>query len=478
MTFSKEQAYAFEKFKKGENLFITGPGGTGKTHLIHEMIKWLNEQGSAYQVCAMTGCAAVLIGKGTKTLHSWCGMGLASGPKDKIVQKICYNKRTGPILRRTKVLIIDEVSMLSKKIIEILNTALKFIRRSQAPFGGMQVIMTGDFFQLPPVGNAYDEETCQFCFESPVWKELFGLKNHIVLRHIFRQKEEIYKKILDQIRWGELDEESEMLLRGRLQVPVEGDVRPTKLFAVRAKADYINSRMYEKLEGEERIYPIQTKTNLRTYVESGKLIEMENIIKCDELSHKDKIAEDLMNNSNRVHQLALKCGAAVMCLHNICIEQGICNGSQGIIVGFAADTFPIVRFSNGHQMSIEPIWIQSEEFPCIGISQIPLCLAWALTIHKIQGATLAMGEMDLGHSVFEYGQTYVALSRIQSLDGLFLSAFHPKKIKASPIVKEFYRAIPEHDYSNEENVFKSFELQEEASPSVKEVSSTVKIIRL
>jgi len=258
----------------------------------------------------------------------------------------------------------------------------------------------------------------------------------------------------------------------------------------------VNSRMYEKIEGDEHIYTVQSKTDLKTYVDSGKPIEPEYIMACAEFSKKEceiEIAK-LLEGSNRSQELRLKRGARVMCLHNICIDQGICNGSQGVVVDFAASLetkeqlVPIVLFSNGKRMLIEPVWVQSDELPCIGIGQIPLCLAWALTIHKIQGATLSMAEMDLGESVFEYGQTYVALSRIKSLDGLYLSAFQPRRIKANPIVKSFYRNIPEIEYEIVENnstanIFREFEMKESNDICVKESNKyvtdpNVKVVRL
>ena len=452
MSFSKEQQYAFSRFVLGENLFITGPGGTGKTHLIKEMVKSMRERGLQYQVCAMTGCASVLLGLGAKTLHSWCGMGLANGHKDEVIHKIVYNKKTVGGLRKTRVLIVDEVSMMSKFVFEVLNSALKIIRKSTAAFGGVQVIFTGDFFQLPPVGR--DEETSRFCFESPEWCKVFPLSNHIQLSHIFRQDDDLYKRVLEQVRWGEIDDESVKILQTCLRKEVVGEVIPTKLFAVRAKTDFVNTQMYKKLEGEEHIYKFQIKFDLKTFIESEKAIDLGVIERCKKLSDKEKLseAEILVNQTNRVHILELKRGARVMCLHNICVDEGICNGSQGIVVDFVGSNFvPVVLFSNGRRMDIEPIWIQSDEYPCIGVGQIPLCLAWALTIHKIQGATLSIAEMDLGNSVFEYGQTYVALSRIKSLGGLYLSAFQPKRIKANPIVKEFYNQIPKIDMSQIED---------------------------
>jgi ATP-dependent DNA helicase PIF1 len=443
MSLNREQRWALDRFIKGDNLFITGPGGTGKTFLIKEIVRGLKERGVAYQVCAMTGCAAVLLGCGAKTLHSWCGMGLAEGHKDDVVRKIQHNKRTVSGLKKVRVLIVDEVSMLSKKLFEVLNSALKAVRRSSAPFGGVQIIFTGDFFQLPPIGK--DEESSKFCFESADWGSVFPWNNCIELTQIFRQENDTYRRILNQVRRGELDEEGIGILQGCLGREVVGETIPTKLFAVRSKTDWVNSRMYDKLEGEEHVYSLQVKYDLTTMVESGKPLGVAEIEKCRALSHKEQLAEAelLANHMNRVEVLRLKKGSRVMCLHNISVEEGICNGSQGIVVDFTGHLggVPLVRFSNGKLVPMEIVWHQSEEYPCIGVGQIPLCLAWALTIHKIQGATLTMAEMDLGNTVFEYGQTYVALSRIRNLEGLYLSAFQPLRIRANPLVKEFYKQI-------------------------------------
>ena len=440
---SPEQKYAFEKFKNGENLFITGPGGTGKTMLIHYLTNWANTQHKKIQVCALTGCAAVLLGCNARTIHSWSGIKIARGDSNNIVKSVINNIKIVKIWRKTNILIVDEVSMMSKKIFDIIDEIARKTRNIQQPFGGMQIVFLGDFYQLPPVGTVGEPDTFDFCFSSYKWYETFPLKNHIVLKTIFRQTDPEYIRILDQVRRGELDDESCEILKSHVKREyIDVGFTPMKLFPVRSKVDYVNSAMFAKLNEPEIIFSIDTNKNCKTYIDSGKEIDLETIHICNALSdsQKDAEIEKLILNHKCSQNLALKKGANVMCTVNMIMDLGICNGSQGIITEIR-NGVPYVDFTNGIIMPVEKHTWQSDEYPTITISQIPLCLSWAMTIHKIQGASLKMAEIDIGNTVFEFGQTYVALSRIQTLNGLYLSAFQPHRIKTNPIVKEFYSKI-------------------------------------
>jgi ATP-dependent DNA helicase PIF1 len=216
---------------------------------------------------------------------------------------------------------------------------------------------------------------------------------------------------------------------------------------------------------------------------------------------KEMHIQQLIINSPISEGLGLKIGTAVMCIVNLDMESGICNGSQGIVTGFTVavnditgELSPVVRFTNGRTRVItRHVW-QSDEYPSLCVKQFPLCLAWALTIHKIQGATMAIAEMDLGNAIFEYGQTYVALSRIQTMDGLYLSAFHPQRIKANPIVKEFYDAMrtpmimkpvesmtvdwKKFAYTPEEEYIKTPQLEPPVPPNQTIKNPNIKVIRL
>jgi len=453
MSLSPEQQFAVDAFSRGENLFITGAGGTGKTRLIkHILGVGGGGTGSSIQVCAMTGCAAILLDCGARTLHSWSGIKLAKGPPDAIITNALRSKSVVASWRKVKVLIVDEVSMMSRKIFDICNCIAKRARNCTLPFGGIQVIFTGDFYQLPPVGNFGEPDTEEFCFESGDWFSVFKLENHIQLRTMFRQSDPVYINILSEIRTGQLSEQNLLTLMervGRAYDPSENNgCILTKLFPTRVKADFVNQAQYAKIESEEKIMKCVRNKSALAYVENGAVIEPELLLKCSRLSdaEKDHQLDILITNTNCIETLKLKRGTAVMCTVNIDLESGICNGSQGVIVDFFAND-PVVLFSNGVRKIISKHEWQSDEYPVLTIAQYPLCMAWALTIHKIQGATMAMAEMDLGNSVFEYGQTYVALSRIKSLEGLYLSAFKADKIKSNPKVTKFYRALPVIDCS-------------------------------
>jgi ATP-dependent DNA helicase PIF1 len=456
-TLSIEQKYAVAKFRNGDNIFLTGPGGTGKTRFIQYIVSQMKQTKRQMQVCALTGCAAVLLECNAKTIHSWSGIKLAKGPKDIIVNRVLRNSTVVKAWKSIETLIVDEVSMMSYKMFEILDEIGRITRKSPLPFGGIQLIFTGDFFQLPPIADKDDPSSAAFCFESPRWATTFPLSSCIELKTMFRQVDPQYIEILKQIRKGYIDVEYADILQKSVKRGYNpekyGGVAPTKLFPTRAKVDAVNNAMFAKLEETEYVYEFSHTKNNLLYIDSGKLLSLEDTYKCKALSEKDveMEIEALLSTIQSAKKVSLKKGAVVMCTTNLNIEEGICNGAQGIVIDFVESPtrehanilVPLVRFSNGKTMRIAPLHRQSDDYPCISVSQIPLCLAWALTIHKIQGATLHMADMDIGKSIFECGQTYVALSRLRSLDGLFLSEFLPQRIRANPIVIAFYNEMPE-----------------------------------
>jgi len=444
---SLDQQYAFSRFRSGHNIFVTGPGGTGKTRLIQHVVNDMNDRGKKFQVCALTGCAALLLQCGAKTIHSWSGIRIAKGSTADIVNRILRTRKVVTAWKNIQVLIVDEVSMLSARMFDLLDDIGKRIRRDNRPFGGIQLVFTGDFFQLPPIPDANGDPTSAlFCFESPRWTNTFSRENCIPLTTYFRQTDPTYIAILEEVRIGTLCPEHAAILESRTKLPLPTDLIPTKLFPIRQKVDYVNTTMYASLAGEERVYDYTSKIDERFYVDTTTPIPYELLTKCRDLTKTETESEieQLLSSTQTEKQIRLKIGTSVMCTINLHVDAGICNGSQGIVVGFCAETghYPLVRFKNGKTIKMEPHKKQSDEYPSIVVSQLPLCMAWALTIHKIQGATLDAAEMDIGKSVFEYGQTYVALSRIKSLDGLYLSEFIPHRIRANPDVVAFYRSFP------------------------------------
>lgn len=439
MELSPEQKEAFDKYQLGENIFITGPGGSGKSMLIREIVKDAKGLGKNVQVCALTGTAAVILQCGAKTIHSWGGIGLAKGDMKALANKVNKSKFKKRNWTSVNLLIVDEVSMMSLKLFELLEWTAKLCRKDVRPFGGIQVIFTGDFYQLPPVGNEAEPETCQFCFESPLWDSIFP--NQIQLIHIFRQNDNLYKKILNQIRIGRLTKSVVRKLNdyvGR-EINSENKILPTILYPTRKRVDTMNSKSLSSLSGDEKLF---------NYTEVGReeitLSDEQKII--SQLYTKEQCDTELkymVDNINFDKTLKLKVGAQVMCVANLDMnsETPICNGSQGVIINFTPDNNPVVEFKNGVVRTMEPhIW-QSETIPSVAIKQIPLILAWAITIHKSQGATLDHAEIDIGRGIFECGQTYVALSRVKSLDGLYLRSFDPNKILINKKVRDYYEKL-------------------------------------
>lgn len=458
MNLSKEQKIAFQLYKDGHNVFITGPGGTGKSALIKLMTKDAYLNNRMVYVTALTGCAAILLNDSNyyckvTTVHSWAGIGLGVDPVQKLVAKIMKTQYLYFQWVRAQTLIIDEVSMMSLKLFQLLNVIGQRVRRNGAPFGGIQLIFSGDFYQLPPVGDLDCPDSRKFCFECEEWNQIFRPDCQIQLREMFRQTDPIYSTILNQIREGVVKRSShETLIKCVDREPdPELLTKPTKLFPTRKKVDDINEIKLSELPGNMFRFSPNFETALAMSKSDTEIRR--------QFQNKDIETElqFILNNILCKTDLMIKVGAQVMCVVNIVNEKEteLCNGSQGIVTGFCAVTGnPRVKWNSGIERVMNRHLWTSNKIPGIGISHIPLILAWALTIHKSQGSTLDAAEIDIGRGVFECGQSYVALSRVRNLSGLYLTALDVTKIKVNKKVKEYYEKLKEcHQTLNDHQSF-------------------------
>jgi ATP-dependent DNA helicase PIF1 len=415
MTISQEKRAIIDAIAEGRNVFITGVAGTGKSYTLNLIREQFEDKG--LHITASTGIAAVQIGG--KTLHSWAGLGTGAAPLEEILASLFSGRgsRLRRKLKNAKMLAIDEISMISGELFDMLNEILKQVRGRQAPFGGLQLILVGDFLQLPPVSRTER----QFCFESQAWQE--ANPQIFMLQEVFRQEDERFIDLLNHIRSGSLSEAHLQLLEERRNLPITDEIRPTVLCTHNYQAEEINSRQMATLTGKGK-----------KYVMKG--------------SGDENSLAFLRRNCLAAEELVLKAGAQVMMLKNTFYKEGISNGSLGIVEDFTDKGFPVVRFTNGKKIAIDPDeWLaeeyNSEERVMVvkaSVRQIPLLPAWAITVHKSQGMTLERVECDLG-SAFEEGQVYVALSRVKSLDGLYLKHFRPELIKANAKVVDFYEKL-------------------------------------
>ena len=436
MELNADQASAFGAVKSGRNIFLTGPAGSGKTFLIRRIQEWAESvAGKTIAITALTGCAALLLSNKAKTLHSWAGIGLGKETADVLSSNITKNPHKKRRWKKTDILVIDEISMMTPELFEKLDIIGKRVRASTDPFGGIQVVICGDFFQLPPVVKGISGETApgRFAFESPVWRS--AAMKPVVLSKIERQTDVAFQRLLNECRIGEPSAETIALLKSRQGLDWKSKfIRPTLLFSRNADVDTINEKNIAALG--KALHPFEAKTVIDRSAEHPEV----DMPSGEEV---ERLVARLDNDANYASHLDLCVGAQVMLLINKDLEAGQVNGSRGVITEFTTEGHPVVQFLHGAPVVVGPHEWVSNECPHLARTQIPLRVAYAVTIHKSQGATLDCALIDIGTSTFEYGQAYVALSRVRNLDSLYIHTLSPAKIKAHPSVVRFYEHLLE-----------------------------------
>ena len=453
------QSSALDILKTGQNVFLTGSAGSGKTYTLNQYIDYLRARRVPVAVTASTGIAATHM-NGT-TIHSWSGIGIKDELSDRDLSNLSRKQFLADRLKDTAVLVIDEISMLHAKQLNLVSQVLKHVRKNDKAFGGIQVVVAGDFFQLPPIGSKGETNREKFAFMSEAWLDA---KFHICyLSEQHRQVSEAANggldldDILNQIRRQEVTFESIAALEATFDQNV--DIKRTRLYTHNLNVNSINDKELAALEGEMMRF---------TATSTGD----------------SKLVETLKKTVRTQDDLVLKVGAKVMFIKNN-TELGVSNGTMGELIGFAAvkvddskdnsddlidddsaennadkntkskskkatkekekpkskkpsmQKMPVVRLNSGREVIAEPEeWIIEDETGDVLASyeQVPLCLAWAITIHKSQGMTLDAAEIDLSRT-FELGQGYVALSRLKSLAGLQLLGMNDMSLQLDPLAR-------------------------------------------
>ena len=392
-----EQQLALNDVVKGLNVFITGGAGVGKSFLVNKIFDVIDK---SIGICAMTGCAALLINGAT--VHSYLGIGLAKESAEELAIKVRRFVTIRDRILKLEVLLIDEVSMLNDELFEKLYKFLQLVRKNTKPFGGVQVIFVGDPFQLCPVEGKY-------CFTSKLWVDI---KVHTLIANMRQAGDQVFRDLLDRVRWGKCSDEDLATLKQCENTVFPEGIIPTKLYSKNVNVDLINQMEFNKLSTEIKSYEsVSVNEYSKKWATSNKIPEKVN----------------------------LRIGSQVMCTRNL-PAQGLVNGSRGVITQIDSERV-VIKLLDGESIHLCPISISPFDNPYIIVKFMPLKLAWAITIHSSQGMTIDALEVDLGKDVFAFGQAYTGLSRAKSLDSVKITSVLATSFKTSPTVKNFFKVV-------------------------------------
>ncbi len=418
-----DQNEALDIMKMGYNVYLTGEAGTGKTYVLNRYIKYLKEKRVAIGVTASTGIAATHLDG--VTIDSWSGLGIRDYISQSDLIELSHKWHLKRRLINAEILIIDEISMMQGHRFDAIDEILKYLRNNSLPFGGLQVILSGDLFQLPPV--SFDKQNIDYIFKAKAWTEL-DLRI-CYLQEPMRQKDRQFLGMLYDIRHNKVDEATFELLSDTMHQEASDSITMTKLYTHNIDVDAINQRELDKIGGESHFYDMSA-------VGAEKLTAM------------------MKKTCLAPGRLELKKGALVMFVRNN-YELGYVNGTLGSVVGFNGNGDPIIETFAKQKITVAVAsWTITEDDKIIAqITQVPLRLAWAITVHKSQGMTLDAAEIDLSKSFVE-GMGYVALSRVKSLSGLRLLGINEMALRVSPEVAEIDKELIEISKDTAENLKK------------------------
>lgn len=404
---SKEQTLALELCESGENIFLTGGAGSGKSYVIREFMKDKNIK--ELPILASTGAAAVLLGG--RTFHSFFGLGIMEGGSQATLARVQKDKKTLSRIKKVEGVVIDEISMISGEALAVAEMISQIARESQLPWGGLRIIAVGDFGQLPPITRSGQKR--DWCFLNPVWQRSGFQISQLTLNQ--RVHDNIFLRVLNQIRDGLITDEVKNFLQEHTQ-PHDEDHPGTRLFPRRDQSDLYNQKKLNEINESEIL------------VDSIYLGEEKHI-------------EILSKSAPVPQQLKLKIGCRILFLKND-VQKRWVNGTRGQLVSYEIDHL-IIRKDSGREVKVEKMSfsiLDADGNVKASVIQFPVILAYATTIHKSQGATLDELWCDLG-ALWEPGHAYVALSRLREASGLHIVRWSPRSIITDPHVLNFYKQI-------------------------------------